>query len=52
MDQGYRNASLVDVWRVDRHGEATRFAQHAGMSNRKLLFHGTRCGVGVCERRY
>lgn len=37
----YGNMSLYDVWAVDRQGEATRFAEHDKLDNRKLLWHGT-----------
>ncbi|XP_063590405.1 protein mono-ADP-ribosyltransferase PARP3-like isoform X2 [Penaeus indicus] len=33
---------IVDLWRVERKGEKERFAPHAGLPNRKLLWHGTK----------
>lgn len=36
---------LRHVWRVNRHGEDRRFAAHAGMGNRHLLWHGTNVAV-------
>merc|ERR1719352_819205 len=36
---------LTGVFRVDRHGEATRFAAHSAIKNRKLLWHGTNIAV-------
>ncbi|XP_047498120.1 protein mono-ADP-ribosyltransferase PARP3-like isoform X2 [Penaeus chinensis] len=33
---------IVDLWRVERQGEKERFAPHAGLPNRKLLWHGTK----------
>jgi len=40
-----QRCSLRHVWRVDRHGEGARFAQHAGLDNRRLLWHGTNVAV-------
>jgi len=37
--------SLRTVWRVDRHGEAPRFAAHDALDNRRLLWHGTNVAV-------
>ena len=39
------NMTLSDVWEVNRHGESKRFAQHNGLDNRKLLWHGTSVAV-------
>lgn len=36
---------MVHLWRVKRQGEDKRFAAHAKLNNRKLLFHGTRIPV-------
>jgi len=36
---------LAAVFRVDRHGEAARFAAHSALANRKLLWHGTNVAV-------
>nr|XP_027223576.1 poly [ADP-ribose] polymerase 3-like [Penaeus vannamei] len=33
---------IVNLWRVNRKGEKERFAPHAGLPNRKLLWHGTK----------
>lgn len=41
----YRSMKLRDVWRVDRHGESSRFALHDDLSNRRLLWHGTNVAV-------
>lgn len=38
---------LVNLWRVKRQGEDKRFAMHAKLNNRKLLFHGTRIPVSL-----
>ncbi len=38
---------LLDVFEIDRKGEAQRFAKHDKISNRKLLWHGTNIGVVV-----
>lgn len=40
--KSYGRTALQGVWRVDRHGEAPRFKAHDGLSNRKLLWHGTK----------
>ena len=39
------NMQLRDIWRVSRHEESKRFASHAEISNRKLLWHGTNVAV-------
>ena len=36
---------MMHVWAVDRSGEEQRFAQHSGLANRKLLWHGTNVAV-------
>lgn len=36
---------LMDLWRVDRHAEAAKFAQHSELDNRRLLWHGTNIAV-------
>lgn len=48
MHKHYSRAKLQDAWRVDRHGEKSRFSAHDGMDNRKLLWHGTRCAAVFC----
>ena len=40
-----RKVRLLDVWRVNRHGEDTRFCAHDAITNRKLLWHGTNFAV-------
>ncbi len=41
----YGRATLVDVWRVDRHGEDERFTPFRKLKNHKLLWHGTNIAV-------
>lgn len=36
---------LLDVFKVDRAGEAARFAAHDSLSNRRLCWHGTNIAV-------
>ena len=36
---------LVDLFRVDRHGEGETFSEHDKLSERKLLWHGTNVAV-------
>lgn len=36
---------LMNIWRVDRHSEASRFQQHSNLDNRRLLWHGTNIAV-------
>jgi poly [ADP-ribose] polymerase len=45
--QGHRKVKIIDVWRVDREGDAERFAAHDKLDNRKLLWHGTNVAVVV-----
>lgn len=40
-----RHLSLQEIWRVDRSGEAARFAEHEAIKERKLLWHGTNVAV-------
>ena len=40
-----RKVVLQNIWRVDRHNEDKRFKQHASISNRRLLWHGTNSAV-------
>jgi poly [ADP-ribose] polymerase len=42
---GYCKMDLVDLFRVDRKGEAERFADHDHIKERKLLWHGTNVAV-------
>lgn len=44
---GHRQVKIVDVFSVLRDGDAGRFAAHAELGNRKLLWHGTNIGVVV-----
>jgi poly [ADP-ribose] polymerase 2/3/4 len=37
--------TLRHIWRVDRHNESQRFAQHQALGHRKLLWHGTNVAV-------
>jgi len=39
------NATLFDVWQVDRQGERERFENFADLKNRRLLWHGTNIAV-------
>ena len=39
------NAHLFDVWSVNRHGKAERFAEYKNTGNRQLLWHGTNIAV-------
>jgi poly [ADP-ribose] polymerase len=41
----YYNLKLVDVFRLNRHGEADRFKAHDPIGERKLLWHGTNVAV-------
>ncbi|MDO9020385.1 MAG: WGR domain-containing protein [Deltaproteobacteria bacterium] len=41
----YYNLKLVDVFRLNRHGEADRFKAHDPIAERKLLWHGTNVAV-------
>lgn len=43
-ESGY-GCKLLDVWRVDRHGEDKRFAKFDKLDNHKLLWHGTNVAV-------
>ncbi|KAL3130720.1 Poly [ADP-ribose] polymerase 3 [Trebouxia sp. C0009 RCD-2024] len=36
---------LMNVWRVNRRSEATKFQQHSKLDNRRLLWHGTNIAV-------
>ena len=35
----------MNVWRVNRHSEASKFQQHSKLDNRRLLWHGTNIAV-------
>lgn len=41
----YYNLKLVDVFRLNRHGEGDRFKSHDPIGERKLLWHGTNVAV-------
>ena len=41
----YYKLKLVDLFRVDRHGERAAFSQHSHIKERKLLWHGTNVAV-------
>ncbi|XP_069792952.1 protein mono-ADP-ribosyltransferase PARP3 isoform X2 [Narcine bancroftii] len=41
----YSSIKVVNVWMLDREGEAERFARHQKMENRRLLWHGTNIAV-------
>merc|ERR1712071_743559 len=42
-----KSMNLSNVWKVNRHNESTRFAQHGDLSNRRLLWHGTSVAVAA-----
>lgn len=42
-----RSAKLLEVFKVERHGEEKRFAKYKNLGNRKLLWHGTNVAVVV-----
>ena len=41
----YARGKIQQVFTVDRHNEDARFAKHAALSNRRLLWHGTNVAV-------
>jgi len=43
----WRKLTINNVYRVSRHGEDVRFAEHKSIKNRKLLWHGTNVAVVV-----
>lgn len=45
--QGYYKLDILDIFRVDRQGESSRFEAHDNITNRKLLWHGTNVAVVV-----
>lgn len=47
----YRKPKVLDVFRLDRKGEAERFKKHDGIKHRKLLWHGTNVAVvaAICK---
>ena len=46
-----RKPKLLDIFRLDRKGEAARFKKHDDLDNRKLLWHGTNVAVvaAICK---
>ena len=40
-----RKDTIIDAFRLERHGAAKRYAQHDKLSNRRLLWHGTNVAV-------
>lgn len=49
--RGGRKPKLVNLFRLDRKPEGKRYAQHAALDNRKLLWHGTNVAVvaAICK---
>ena len=47
----HRKPKLLDVFRLDRNGEAARFKAHDDLDHRKLLWHGTNVAVvaAICN---
>jgi poly [ADP-ribose] polymerase len=47
----YRKPKLIDAFRLDRKGEASRFKAHDKLDHRKLLWHGTNVAVvaAICK---
>ena len=43
--QGERTCSILEAFAVSRDGEKERFDEHAGLDNRRLLWHGTNTAV-------
>ncbi|XP_077182003.1 protein mono-ADP-ribosyltransferase PARP3 [Paroedura picta] len=41
----YRKLKILNIWKVNREGEAIRFATHSHLENRRLLWHGTNVAV-------
>lgn len=41
----WRKVKLLDMWEVDRNGEADGFDEHKKLDNRRLLWHGTNVAV-------
>ncbi|XP_078517282.1 protein mono-ADP-ribosyltransferase PARP3 isoform X2 [Lissotriton helveticus] len=41
----YRNLQILNIWKVNRDMEGSRFAAHDGLDNRRLLWHGTNVAV-------
>ena len=45
--RSWHQVEIMNVWKVDRENEATRFKEHSSITNRKLLWHGTNVAVVV-----
>ncbi|KAJ7316715.1 hypothetical protein JRQ81_002877 [Phrynocephalus forsythii] len=41
----YRKLKVLNIWKVNREGEASRFKAHDCLENRRLLWHGTNVAV-------
>ncbi|XP_048346773.1 protein mono-ADP-ribosyltransferase PARP3 [Sphaerodactylus townsendi] len=41
----YRKLKVLNIWKVNRDGEASRFVTHNQLENRRLLWHGTNVAV-------
>ncbi|KAH0630023.1 hypothetical protein JD844_012584 [Phrynosoma platyrhinos] len=41
----YRKLQVLNIWKVNREGERTRFRTHNHLENRRLLWHGTNVAV-------
>ncbi|XP_061473900.1 protein mono-ADP-ribosyltransferase PARP3 [Rhineura floridana] len=41
----YRKLQVLNIWKVNREGEASRFKAHNHLENRRLLWHGTNVAV-------
>jgi poly [ADP-ribose] polymerase len=47
----YNKPKIIGVYRMDRNGEGSRYAEHDKLDNRKLLWHGTNVAVvaAICK---
>ncbi|MDP3155544.1 MAG: WGR domain-containing protein [Archangium sp.] len=47
----HRKPKVIDIFRLDRKGEAERYKAHEKLGNRKLLWHGTNVAVvaAICK---
>ncbi|XP_054831185.1 protein mono-ADP-ribosyltransferase PARP3 isoform X2 [Eublepharis macularius] len=41
----YQKLKVLNIWKVNREGEADRFTAHSQLENRRLLWHGTSIAV-------
>ncbi|XP_042309742.1 protein mono-ADP-ribosyltransferase PARP3 isoform X2 [Sceloporus undulatus] len=41
----YRKLQVLNIWKVNREGEHSRFKTHNNLENRRLLWHGTNVAV-------